>query len=516
MPLPYSPRPYNEEIDFNFENCPPQLLIPPPYARFNQALGLPNQSRALEGVVQARGIHSLNNIFESIGSQAPFIFLDNYFLLQADFFLRNWDKTKCLGATLQRVAGNIFTDAAQMTAIGEVTHALSIIARNPRLFSEETFFDVAQQLLEAFGSRPKKLSVSQFRQIALFTTTCRNSEDFSSFLQEIKGTQDINTFREKAASRTPISTLGLKIIEGCSRQCGICYEDASADSLTSQKLSLEDLDTMEGVLSNLVSVDLTGGEPTEHPDFIAFCEKLARLKVPFSVTSTGASIETLEKLLPFYTQGKALSFTLSVHAHYGTKGKSLGATTAAFLIQHGIPFAINCPVLDIQNVSAWASPLFLSIATLGLPYYSQGVDERNGKQSNFFYSAPPGKLPRDPLLKLRVNPVYPSGKCIDNPRAIQNARATAEILMQTQGTTRSFCTAAVGPGVRPDKTVRCCSSFSGGKNCVAPMLSHLPTSIEELSGAIEQYHQKLEGIYQMADNQRVLPCMAHRQTIRRK
>lgn len=89
----------------------------------------------------------------------------------------------------------------------------------------------------------------------------------------------------------------IEITESCSHQCRWCYGSYHLDK--SNYISVESLDSLLAVLDKIgiEQVTLTGGEPTEHPDFEAILKILDKYKFINHLTTHGEHLIDLTGIL---------------------------------------------------------------------------------------------------------------------------------------------------------------------------------------------------------------------------
>lgn len=487
-----------------------EQLARPEYAALNEDLGLPPQSVVLKGLVEQFGAEGTRQKIDEIMHDAPFLLFDNFFLANLDFFVANWKKTKALSLKIKAFAKALFSDLSIPDAIYIVTHELSYFSHNKKVQAGSDLFAMIESVLDAFPC-DLKITPDEFRQMVYVMMCCKTAEQFRAVSSALKtGEARSATDLWKAApvdvARTrDIGTVGLKITNGCKRQCTFCFEKAQPNLAQAQTLTLDDFSEMESTLNQAMSVNLNGGECTEHPDFFAICDYLETRGIIFGISTTGATPDQLEQLARYYKTGAAYSLTLSVHNFYSERVRAMSTQTAACLVQHNIPFTINFPIADFRNPQEAAPIVSDLFALLNANHVAGGIGQ--GRTMNMFHTT--RKFKRDPLVSLRIVPAFPGGKHIDDQRAKSNAQLIAIGTKRQTGSTASFCTAGEY-AVHPDKTVSpcCCALTSHGS--VPNVLDHLPASGDELLTAMERYRTKLQDVYDKADRLGILPCFVHR------
>ena len=409
---------------------------------------------------------------------------------------------------------------------------LSSIFSNRRLGAQENFFGLAEQFLAALASSDcaVRFEGQELSDLALAFYWCRTQTNFEKMLTALQMGKK-NPILLSAIARgdrlTALSQVGLKILDGCRVQCQMCSEEARPEEERDswQLLSLEDIAGLAPVFAEMDAVNISGGEPCDHPHLIQICQYLASMRVPFTINSSGGELETLKALLPYLKDGSCESFTLSVNDQYGELGQRRSSQTAAFLIGHNIHFIVNFLQKKMELApGTFATPidtLIPELERMGVKL-RQGVrGSYRGRNTNDFYSG--GFHYRDPLVRLCVSPVYPSGKATYDPDAVENAGIISEYLKARpfargvmNGDVRRGVNAMCSfeaPTLRADGTVSPCASvMEGGRSGVPRLMDHLPGSVEELAAAMDRYRRDImEQIWEAAQRTGMLPCFWHRQ-----
>ncbi len=368
-------------------------------------------------------------------------------------------------------------------------------------------------MAESFlGSFPQglRLHSTEFSNLANLIFSCKTGDDLENVTRAMSRNRSGNLRHIEADAGVkipPVNTLGLKITDGCNRGCSFCYESAGGIRDEWQLLTIEDLETMDVAINEIGNVNLNGGEPMEHPDFMRICQYLSDNKIPFTLTTTGGDIEQLEQLIPFYQDGSATSLTLSVHGFGNMLARILAEKTAAFFVRHGVPFTINSPVPNINRLQVMDHLVHDLFDLLGCDHMEVG--RHKGRVVQNMYTT--RDIPRDPSIMLRVVPAFPAGRHTFDQNAMLNAGIVGRSLMGTHGATDSFCTFGAVT-VRPDKTVSgCCSALEGKDSGIPRLLDHLPRSLEEITTAMDDYRARmLDRVHRIGNARGILPCLAHR------
>ncbi len=208
-------------------------------------------------------------------------------------------------------------------------------------------------------------------------------------------------------SRIPIDDyllrhVSLSITNRCNLNCTYCYKSVRTDGVIKEipidtiKLFIEKIQRLEGFKDHLSSVQLLGGEPTLHPDFINICSYLIDqgLEVRVSTNGTVSSVLQSKELEKLYKKGN-IEFRISLDEdikHDQKSSRGAVANTVSqnikYLTSHGAKVTVKSVITktninDIPHLLEYLQSLnvkyygFSSLYNLGL------ADDSSYYQKNY-------------------------------------------------------------------------------------------------------------------------------------
>lgn len=484
------------------------LLELPEYSHLNAQCGLPPQSVVLQELVDEYGVDGAKDAIIYAKMSAPFVFMSNFLLNHIKFFVDNLDACRELWTQIVWTSNEAFAGMGKEAACRHVVSSVATLARkNSVLGGMNAFFAVAGHFLRCLRAYAAKspLDKKAFEKIVSSYEFCKSPEEFMYFSNMMWAGHNDFDIPNKGAL-----VVGLKITNGCTIQCEFCSEQAPPNMEDWDMVSLEDLERREDLWRGVRHVGISGGEPSDHPQFVDICKFFVERNVRVSIATAGVrTMGQLEELLPLLKSGAVSAITLSLNDYNGLNGKRRGGRTAAFLVKHNIPFQIRCGIEDFSDVEGEGRWMHDDLGELGL--FGGEFGSFNGVVGNSFY--PEGGESRDPLVFSAMNNTYPAG----NYGGVGSAEINAELAVRqviSQGMTPSsgICRFASPPVLRADGTVSPCDhAMEGGNSGVERLMKRWPKSVEELVGALESYrHRVMRIVHERADAQQVLPCYIHR------
>ena len=208
-------------------------------------------------------------------------------------------------------------------------------------------------------------------------------------------------------SRIPIDNyllrhVSLSITNRCNLNCEYCYKSVRTDGCIKEipfdtiKLFIDKLQKIEGYKDYLSSVQLLGGEPTLHPDFINICSYLISqgLDVRVSTNGTVTSILQSKELEKLYKRGN-IEFRISLDEDINHDQKSSRGAVAntvsqniKYLTSHGANVTVKS-VITKSNIND-IPQLLKYLQTLNVKYYGfsslynlGSADNSNYYQNNY-------------------------------------------------------------------------------------------------------------------------------------
>lgn len=125
---------------------------------------------------------------------------------------------------------------------------------------------------------------------------------------------DFNTFLKNVKTNNLCYRAPLWICKACNYRCKFCYHKKSMQGFTRSKDMKEHIDEM--LSCGFKEIELTGGEPTTHPDFFEYCKYITSKCGHVSCLSNGSKLSNFE---------------------FASKAKECGLNEVMFSVHSAIP-----------------------------------------------------------------------------------------------------------------------------------------------------------------------------------
>jgi len=281
---------------------------------------------------------------------------------------------------------------------GEYTYVRSVAQRRDYLFNE-TVYDILRfielnpactlnqliQYLRAIYEIPDdslEADLEDFTAMLL-----QNGILFSDADENKAGTDSIRDIvHEICSSRGQLASVSMELTYRCNEKCVHCYIDDTID--LDRELRLEDYTRLIDELAemNCLTLLITGGEPTIHPDFLEIVRYAGKKRMLVNIYTNGLAIEDdlLEELIRLRPNSISFSFyggTPRVHDSItgieGSFDKSL--RTLLLVKARGIDVFIKTVIMrenvgDYENLLKLSKRLDVTVeATMSVMYSHSGA-----------------------------------------------------------------------------------------------------------------------------------------------
>lgn len=211
-----------------------------------------------------------------------------------------------------------------------------------------------------------------------------NREDYSWFYDEVKHEKCSGTFQKARIiiDEYLIKHISIGITNNCNLKCSYCYKSISSDKCLHEipyDTIISYIDRLANMKINgnqLETVQLIGGEPTLHKDFLRICTYLKGKGLPIRVSTNGTNTKILQSLeLENIYAKHPVEFRISlddfdINKNTSSRGGDFKVieNNIKFLIGHGANISVKS-VITKQNIND--IPKILEyLSNLGVKAYS--------------------------------------------------------------------------------------------------------------------------------------------------